>query len=83
MSMEFPDEPRRAGDQPHVVIPFSFANREFAGKLAGALRQDGISPWIDEVDMSAGVFLTKRIFKAGNQGQSPISRPNHVKAVAP
>ncbi|MCX6843910.1 MAG: toll/interleukin-1 receptor domain-containing protein [candidate division WOR-3 bacterium] len=64
MSMEFPNVPRRAGDQPHVVIPYSFVDREFAGRLAGTLRRDGVSPWIDEVDMSAGVSLTTRILKA-------------------
>ena len=64
MNMEFPNVPRRAGAQPHAVIPYSFVDREFAGRLAGTLRRDGVSPWIDEIDMSAGVSLTTRIIKA-------------------
>jgi hypothetical protein len=33
-------------------------------KLAGELRRDRITPWIDEVDMSAGVFLMNRLSHA-------------------
>jgi hypothetical protein len=62
--MEFPNPPTKAGDQPHVFIPYSFVDREFAGKLAGALRRDRVSLRVDEVEMSAGVFLITRISKA-------------------
>gem|GEM_PF-4806937 len=55
---------RAPGGRPHVVIPYSYADHEFAQKLVGALRQDRITPWIDEVDMSAGVFLVNRISQA-------------------
>jgi len=60
MNMEIPNASQRAGDQPHVVIPYSYADHEFAHRLAGALRRE-VTPWIDEVDMSAGVFLINRI----------------------
>ncbi len=62
--MVFPNPFRTAGSWPHIVIPYSYADHEFAYKLAGALRQDRITPWIDEVDMSAGVFLVNRISQA-------------------
>jgi len=47
--------------QPHVVIPFNYIDHEFARRLTGELRLGGITPWIDDVDMSAGVFLVNRI----------------------
>ena len=65
MSLKSVDPFRNAGNQPHVVIPYSYADHEFACRLAGALRRDGITQWIDEVDMSAGVFLVNRIYQAG------------------
>ncbi len=55
---------RRIAEQPHVVISHSYGDHEFARKLAGALRQDKVTPWIDEVEMSTGVFLTSRISQA-------------------
>lgn len=55
---------RAPGGRPHIVIPYSYADHGFAQKLVGALRQDQITPWIDEVDMSAGVFLVNRISQA-------------------
>jgi hypothetical protein len=61
MSLEAPNNARSVGGQPHVVIAYGYADHEFAHRLAGALRRDGVSPWIDEVDMSAGVILTNRI----------------------
>lgn len=64
MSMVFPDPFRTARSGPHVVIPYSYADHEFAYKLAGELRRDRVTPWIDEVDMSAGVFLVNRITQA-------------------
>ncbi|MCX6843832.1 MAG: toll/interleukin-1 receptor domain-containing protein [candidate division WOR-3 bacterium] len=64
MSMEFPSSSPKAGDRPHVVIPYSYGDHEFSRKLAGALRRDGVTSWIDEVDMSAGAFLISRITHA-------------------
>ncbi len=64
MSMEFPSPSPKAGDRPHVVIPYSYGDHEFSRKLTGSLRRDGVTSWIDEVDMSAGVFLASRIIHA-------------------
>jgi hypothetical protein len=64
MNIELPSTPRKVGDQPHVLISYSYGDREFARKLAGALRRDKVTPWIDEVEMSAGVFLVSRISQA-------------------
>ena len=61
MKQKYADPFRRAGDRPHIVIAYSYADHDFAYKLAGALRRDRITPWIDEVDMSAGQFLVNRI----------------------
>ena len=61
------DTPHRtpSGDsQPHLVIPHSQADRGFASRLTAALHQDRISPWIDAVDMSAGVLLVDWIANA-------------------
>ena len=55
---------RTGGNQPHIVIPYSYADHEFASKLTTTLRQDRITPWIDDVDMSAGVLLVSRIAQA-------------------
>ena len=64
MRMDAANRTRMGGNQPHIVIPYSYADNEFAHKLAGALRRDRITPWIDDVDMSAGAFLANRIFQA-------------------
>lgn len=64
MRMDAANRTRTGGSQPHVVIPYCYADHEFACKLAGALRRDRITQWIDEVDMSAGVFLVNRVFQA-------------------
>jgi hypothetical protein len=64
MDMSSPGPFRIANDWPHIVIPYSYADHEFAHKLAGALRRDLIAPRIDEVDMSAGVFLVNRLSHA-------------------
>lgn len=61
MSMEAANRARTGGNQPHLVIPYNYADHEFARKLAGALRREGISPWIDDIDMSAGAILVNRI----------------------
>jgi hypothetical protein len=50
--------------QPHVVIPYNYADHEFANRLTAALRLDRITPWIDDIDMSAGAFLVHRIMQA-------------------
>jgi hypothetical protein len=62
--MDAANRTRTGGNQPHIVIPYSYADHEFAHKLAGALRHDRITPWIDEVDMSAGAFLVNRVSQA-------------------
>jgi hypothetical protein len=64
MNMLFSNLLRAAGGLPHIVIPYSYADHEFAQKLVGALRRDRITSRIDEVDMSAGVFLVNRISQA-------------------
>ena len=61
MRTEFPKPTRTAGSWPHIVIPHNYADHEFAYRLAGELRRDRITHWIDEVDMSGGVFLVSRI----------------------
>ena len=64
MRMDAANRTRMGGNQPHIVIPHSYADNEFAHKLAGALRHDRITPWIDDVDMSAEAFLVSRILQA-------------------
>jgi len=61
MSVESASPFRTAGNQPHVVIPYNYADHEFARKLTMALRREGVTPWIDDLDMSAGVILINRI----------------------
>lgn len=64
MNVDTPSRNRSRGDQPHIVIPYSYADHEFATKLTATLRQDRITPWIDEFDMSAGGLLVSRIAHA-------------------
>jgi hypothetical protein len=64
MSLESTSPSRKVEEQPHVIIAYSYGDMEFARKLAGALRRDRVTPWIDEVEMSMGVFLVSRISKA-------------------
>ena len=64
MSLDAANRTRTGGNQPHVVIPYNYADHEFARKLAGALRREGVSPWIDELDMSAGAMLMSRMANA-------------------
>lgn len=61
MRTEFPNPTRTAGSWPHIVIPHNYADHEFAYKLAAELRRGRVTRWIDEVDMSAGVFLVSQI----------------------
>jgi hypothetical protein len=61
MSMEFPNAPKKAGDQPSIFIPYSYGDRESAQKLAGALRRDRVSPWIEGVEMTVGDSLIHRL----------------------
>lgn len=61
MRTEFPNPTRTAGSGPHIAIPHNYADHEFAYRLAGELRHDRVTRWIDEVDMSGGVFLVSRI----------------------
>ena len=58
------DLTKTGGNQPHIVIPHSYADHEFAHKLAGAFRHDRVTPWIDDVEMTAGGFLVNRILQA-------------------
>ena len=64
MSLDAANRTQSGGNLPHVVIPYNYADHEFARKLAGALRRDGVSPWVDELDMSAGAILTTRMANA-------------------
>jgi hypothetical protein len=64
MNADTPNRTRSGGNQPHIVIPYSYADHEFASKLTAALRHDRVTPWIDDVDMSAGVLLVNRITNA-------------------
>lgn len=64
MRVDSPNRTQSGGVQPHIVIPYNYADHDFARKLAGALRREGISPWIDELDMSAGAILVNRIAHA-------------------
>ena len=64
MAGDAPDRARSGGNQPHIVIAHSSADHGFAGRLTSALRQDGITRWVDDVDMSAGVLLANWIANA-------------------
>jgi hypothetical protein len=64
MSVSTPNRTRSGGVQPHILIPYSYADHEFATKLITTLRQNRITPWIDDVDMSAGVLLVSRVAHA-------------------
>ena len=64
MSSSLADHSRKAGYHPHIVIPYNYADHEFASKLTGELRQGGVTPWIDDVDMSVGMFFISRISHA-------------------
>ena len=64
MNADTPNRTRPGGNQPHIVIPYSYADHEFASKLTATLRQDRITTWIDDVDMTAGVMLVNRIAHA-------------------
>jgi len=58
------DQLQASGSRPHIMIPYKYADHEFASKLTAALRRDRITPWIDDVDMSAGAMLMSRIANA-------------------
>lgn len=64
MRIDATDLTRTGGNQPHIVIPYNYADHEFAHKLAGAFRHDRVTPWIEDIDMSAGAFLVNRILQA-------------------
>jgi len=64
MSMDAANRTRTGANRPHIVIPHNYADHEFARRLAGALRREGVSPWVDEIDMSAGAMLMSRIANA-------------------
>ena len=61
MSLNAANLYRTAGNQPHIVMPYNYADHEFARRLTMALRRDGVTPWVDDLDMSAGVILVNRI----------------------
>jgi len=69
MSMESPSVPRRDGDQPYIFIPHSYGDMESARRLAGALRRDRVSPWVEELDMTAADSLSSKLANAAR----PIS----------
>ena len=54
-------DPLQPAGHPHIVIPYNYADHEFASKLTASLRQDRVTPWIDDVDMSAGMLLVNWI----------------------
>jgi hypothetical protein len=62
--MEPANRSRAVDNQPHIVIPYNYADHEFVHRLTAALRHDRVTPWIDDVDMSAGAFLINRILQA-------------------
>jgi hypothetical protein len=64
MRIDAADLTRTGGNQPHIVIPYSYADHEFVHRLTAALRHDRVTPWIDDVDMSAGAFLVNRVLQA-------------------
>jgi hypothetical protein len=64
MNVDSPNRTRLVGGQPHILVPHNYADHQFANRLAASLRQDRITPWIDEVDMSAGMLLVSRIAQA-------------------
>jgi hypothetical protein len=64
MNVKTPNLTKSEGHQPHIVIAYNYADKEFASKLTAALRHDRVTPWIDDVDMSAGAFLVNRIMQA-------------------
>ncbi len=55
------DRSQTGNHQPHIVIPYNYADHEYARKLTAALRREGFTPWIDDLDMSAGAILINRI----------------------
>ncbi|MBN2465614.1 toll/interleukin-1 receptor domain-containing protein [candidate division WOR-3 bacterium] len=61
MYVKTPNRTHSGGNQPHIVIPYNYADHEFAGRLTAALRHDRIAVWIDDIDMSAGAILVNRI----------------------
>ncbi len=62
MTAEIPNIIRPGNNnQPHVLIAFSYADNEFARKLAATLRREGVTKLVDELDMSAGVILANRV----------------------
>jgi hypothetical protein len=64
MRIDAADLTRTGGNQPHIVIPYNYADHEFVHRLTAALRHDRVTPWIDDVDMSAGAFLVSKIQQA-------------------
>ena len=57
------------GTQPHIVIAYSYADNEFARKLAGALRRDGISRGAGAIE----VQLAIRVDFQGQPRRGPIA----------
>jgi len=64
MSTSVPNRTHAGGHQPHIVISYNYADHAFASKLTAELRLDRFTPWIDDIDMSAGVILVNRIIQA-------------------
>jgi hypothetical protein len=61
MYVNTPNRTHSGGNQPHIVIPYNYADHEFAVRLTAAMRNDRVTVWIDDIDMSAGAILVNRI----------------------
>ena len=64
MRTNSPSPSEAEAQKPHIVIPYNYADHEFASRLTAGLRLDRVTPWIDDIDMSAGAFLVHRIMQA-------------------
>jgi hypothetical protein len=64
MNIDAANHTRTGSHQPHIVIAHNYVDHEFARRLTAALRREGFTPWIDDIDLSAGVILINRIAHA-------------------
>jgi hypothetical protein len=61
MNFGFGTKAPKGQDQPHILIANCFQDREFARKLAAALRRDRVSPSIEIAEMSASDSLARKL----------------------
>jgi hypothetical protein len=61
MRFDLPGVVRRPENAPHVFVANSFQDREFARKLANALRRDRVSPYTETGEMTSGDSLLRRL----------------------